>query len=335
MNSMSDLKTEPLLSVVIITYNRGKILLSSLEALALQTYRKELFEVIVVVDGSTDNTMEILAKFSPDFRLKFLYQKNSGASSARNKGAKEAIGKIALFLDDDIIADKELLSEHAQHKRKEPMILLGKIGVHPSSPENFLKAGLEKWSDEQFSKLEKEGYKFSFKDIYFANASIDRKLFLRLGGFDETFNSYGEEDRELALRLLKSGVSPVYNPKALGYQYYDKDFKKYCEDFFSVGKADLKFYLKHGEMKQQLRFSKYYQNSKKIMFFKKLFISLPDFLSINFYFLKSLMQIALKMGLKGTLFGKIQVLTREFYYLKGLRKACGSKESFINLINGV
>jgi len=335
MNSTLTFKAEPFLSVVISTYNRGRILSSSLEALVTQTYSSKLFEVIVIVDGSTDDTMDRLKKFFPPFEFKFFYQENRGASASRNRGAKEARGEIILFLDDDIIADKELLSEHAKYKREEPMILLGKIGVHPSSPENFLKVGVEKWSEEQFSKLEQEGYKFSFKDIYFANASINKNLFLRTGGFDEAFNSYGEEDREFALRLLKSGVLPLYSPKAIGYQYYDKDFKRYCNDFFSIGKADLKFYLKHKELKQDLRFFKYSQGSKKLKLFKKAFTNFPNLLKLSFYFLKNLMQMSLRMRLKGNVLENLQILLREFYYLDGLREACGSKERFLNLIDGV
>ena len=335
MSSTHFSKSGIFLSVVICSYNRSKILLSVLESLASQTYPKELYEVIVIVDGSTDNTMERLREFSPGFKFKYLYQENRGASSARNRGAREAKGEILLFLDDDIIAEKELLSEHAQHKRKEPMILLGKIGVHHASPENFLKAGVEKWSEEEFSKFEKVEYKFSFKNIYFANASINKKLFLRLGGFDETFNSYGEEDREFALRLLKSGISPEYNSRAIGYQYYNKDFKRYCDDFLSIGAADLKLYLKHSELGPNMRFVKYFHGTKKQIFFGKIFILFPKLLSLIFYFLKLFLQTAWKLKLKGRLFQKLQILIREFYYLKGLLKASGNKKNFINLIGSI
>jgi len=87
----------PLISVVIPTYNRAHCLKDAIDSVLAQTYQN--FEIIVVDDGSTDDTMGKLARYKTDIR--YLYQKNGGASAARNLGINEANGKWIAFLDSD------------------------------------------------------------------------------------------------------------------------------------------------------------------------------------------------------------------------------------------
>src|SRR6185503_15784205 len=116
------------LSIVIPTYNRAKHLRLCLEALNRQTQVASDFEVVVVIDGSTDKTIEMLKRFETPYSLRIIWQKNSGQASALNQGIREALGRYILFLDDDIVADPRLVAEHLRaHHRHPNAVVIGQI----------------------------------------------------------------------------------------------------------------------------------------------------------------------------------------------------------------
>jgi glycosyltransferase involved in cell wall biosynthesis len=98
---------EPLISVIIPTYNYGQFIRSALESLYRQTYHRDRIEVIVVDDGSTDDTEEILNTYED--RLIYLRQENRGIASARNRGISTAKGELITFLDSDDLWHEERL----------------------------------------------------------------------------------------------------------------------------------------------------------------------------------------------------------------------------------
>lgn len=95
------------ISVIIPTYNCAKTILKSIDSVYSQTYRN--YEIIIVDDGSTDNTLEIIRKRNYDDRLKIIVQKNTGVSSARNNGLKNCAGKYVMFLDSDDYMKPEMM----------------------------------------------------------------------------------------------------------------------------------------------------------------------------------------------------------------------------------
>lgn len=103
----------PLVSVVIPTCNRREVLARCLEALAVQTYPR--FEIIVVDDGSTDDTLAMLADFVGRYNhvalRSFCNERHAGANVSRNRGIREARGDIVAFLDSDCIAEPDWLEK--------------------------------------------------------------------------------------------------------------------------------------------------------------------------------------------------------------------------------
>ena len=87
----------PLVSVIIPTYNRASVLQRAIRSVFVQTFRD--FELIVVDDGSSDSTTDLLESF--DGKLKAVVQKNHGVSAARNLGIKRSTGALLAFLDSD------------------------------------------------------------------------------------------------------------------------------------------------------------------------------------------------------------------------------------------
>lgn len=99
--------TMPHISIIIPTYNHGKELLECLESILNQTYQN--FEIIVVDDGSTDNTQKLLEACNP--RIKIIQQEHQGANVARNRGFRESTGQYLLFCDADVILEPEMLEK--------------------------------------------------------------------------------------------------------------------------------------------------------------------------------------------------------------------------------
>ena len=97
-------------SVIIPTYNRKNLLKRALHSVISQTFVPQ--EIIVVDDGSSDRTKDWVSERFPDVR--YIYQDNSGVSSARNAGIKEAIGSWIAFLDSD---DEWMSNKLEQQKR--------------------------------------------------------------------------------------------------------------------------------------------------------------------------------------------------------------------------
>src|SRR3990172_13226391 len=97
----------PKISVIIPTYNRAAYLAEALNSVISQTYKD--FELIVVDDGSTDNTEEAVRRFTVD--IKYIYQKNQGVSAARNRGISESGGEFLSFLDSDDLWEKRKLEK--------------------------------------------------------------------------------------------------------------------------------------------------------------------------------------------------------------------------------
>src|SRR3954451_4660006 len=111
------METTPAVSVVIPTYNRVARWPAVLEGLSSQTFERGAFEVIVVSDGSTDGTNDLLRNLTPPHDLVFEVQDNAGPAAARNRGIELARGPLILFLDDDIVATPTLIERHVCRHR--------------------------------------------------------------------------------------------------------------------------------------------------------------------------------------------------------------------------
>src|SRR5437868_2151795 len=101
-----------LISVVIPTYNRKEILSSLLARMFNHDFPTTAYEVIVVVDGSTDGSAQFLHSLKAPCAFRVIEQPNEGRSAARNVGARAAMGRFILFLDDDMWCDRKLLTYH-------------------------------------------------------------------------------------------------------------------------------------------------------------------------------------------------------------------------------
>jgi GT2 family glycosyltransferase len=240
-------------SIVIPTYQRSGILGLTLKGLALQEEAPE-FEVIVVDDGSRDETPSRVTRLQSDFPvpLHYLFQPNRKQGAARNLGARSAVGDRLLFLGDDIVPSPRFLKEHEACRmlhRDDPRIVV--IG-YTTWPESFRRTRFLDYIGEQgwqfgFSLID-DADNVPFNFFYTSNLSVSRRFFLESGGFDEDFQEYGWEDMELSLRLQDRGMRLVYAPKAKAFHHHPTDLKSFIRRQKQVGRSAWNFFLKHPEM---------------------------------------------------------------------------------------
>ena len=234
-------------SVVIPTYNRLNMLLRVLDALGRQVDAPE-FETIVINDGSTDDTEEVISARKD---VVFRTQKNSGPGRARNHGVTVARGKFVVFIGDDTVPEKEFLSEHARiHRQSNDDPLLACLGYTGWPRRSRVTAFMDYINDYglQFGyKLIKDGEIVPFNFFYTSNISIQRQL-LADHAFDTTFPAAAWEDIELAYRLDRLGLKIRYNARAVTRHYHPMTVDSFARRQYTVGRSGAIFYRKHPEL---------------------------------------------------------------------------------------
>ena len=217
------------LSVVTATFNRRNVLERTLPTLLAQDLPPENYELIFVIDGSTDGTAEMLCGQKTTCALRLLEQPHRGPGAARNKGIYAARGDLVLFLDDDILCPPNLLSQHcAAHPSLDPIVVHGPIYVAPDSPQTLIRYSTEVWYEACYRRLDPAaGLKFPLNASSLINSSMPRELILKCGGFDEEAPSM--EDLELGLRLAKMGTQFRYLPTAVAYELFMKSSGDYVQ----------------------------------------------------------------------------------------------------------
>lgn len=206
------------ISVIIPTYNGGHKLPAILKALIHQTISP--LEVIVAVDGSTDNSLSVLNEWAQKLPcMRIISQDNQGRAAIRNAGAREARGDLLVFFDDDMRPEPICLAVHALHHDNCPdSILTGAqidiSGIGRSDLQNY-KAYLSlKWT-EPLKILEGEMLLKENLFLTAANFSIERNLFFGLNGFDAQLTD--AEDFDLAARAYEAGVPLYFSYKAFAW----------------------------------------------------------------------------------------------------------------------
>ena len=204
-----ELVSQPNVSVIVCTYNRANSLARTLEALARQTYPKDKFEVIVVDDGSVDETRQICEKMQ-NSRPSFTYHRletNRGLSAARNTGIKKATADKLLFTDDDCIPAHTWVEKLTAALSNGRHIVSGAVDTHSKS---YAKLCHNISAFHGVLPSQKEGPR---KLIAGANMGFSRLVLEELGGFRTAWQI--GDDTEIMLRAWKSGYEAFFTPDAV------------------------------------------------------------------------------------------------------------------------
>jgi glycosyltransferase involved in cell wall biosynthesis len=227
------------LSVVMPSYNRAETIRETLRHLAEQELDPATYEVIVVVDGSTDDTRAVLddwISWAP-FRLRYLCQDNRGPGYAQNRGLEVAQGPIVLVMADDIFMTPEALKAHLAMHRAHPeqeAAVLGRVEQSLALDQSVF---LRKWDQMRFSRF--AGSKeLPYYRFWACNVSVKREFILRHGPFRDQRGRGGynaHEDPELGYRLSRGGLRLLYCSDALGFHHHVMTFAQACRKSYNLG----------------------------------------------------------------------------------------------------
>ncbi len=195
-------------TIQLCTYNRSVLLERVLDACFEQTVPDGTYEVVLVNDGSTDATAEVVARARARATCPFevIDQPNAGLACARNAGVARACGERVIFIDDDVLVLPNFVEEHLRSHARHPSFIVrgGAIDV-----ESFDDLPVPTWSIKNYSA----------NYFWTTNVSVPAAALRAVGGFNEDFSEYGWEDIDVGLRLRFAGVRATFNPRALVYHY--------------------------------------------------------------------------------------------------------------------
>lgn len=182
----------PKVSVIIPTYNRADFLTEAVDSVLNQTWRD--FEIIVVDDGSTDGTRDVVGRYGD--RIKYFHKQNKGPSSARNFGTSKAHGNFLAFLDSDDIWEPNKLDIQMNFLQSHPEIKLISCGSYIMGNSRKRKFHIRgDLSGDLFLTL----YQRSF--INTSSVVLTQDCFFQVGPFDETIQT--AEDYDLWLKVAR------------------------------------------------------------------------------------------------------------------------------------
>ena len=195
-------------TIQLCTYNRAALLERVLDACFEQTVPSESYEVVLVNDGSPDNTLKVIerARSRATCRFEVINQQNSGLAKGRNAGIARAQGERIIFIDDDVLPLPNFVEEHLRSHDAHPKAIVrgGAINV-----ESFDDLPPPVWSIKDYSA----------NYFWTTNVSVPLATIRAIGGFNESFSEYGWEDIDVGLRLRFGGVKAVFNKHALVYHW--------------------------------------------------------------------------------------------------------------------
>jgi len=195
-------------TIQLCTYNRAHLLGRVLEACFEQTASDGAYEVVLVNDGSTDETPGVIerARALATCAFTVINQENSGLARGRNAGIAASSGERIIFIDDDVLPTPALVAEHlathAQHRRD---VIRGAV-----------------INTESFDDLPPPIYSirhYSGNFFWTSNVSVPLATIREIGGFNENFSEYGWEDIDVGLRLRALGLKSILNKKAIAFHY--------------------------------------------------------------------------------------------------------------------
>jgi len=226
----------PRVSVIVTVYNSSRYCADAIESVLSQTYRD--FEIIIVDDGSVDDSRKVIEKYGP--RVRYFYQKNHGVSVARNRGIREARGALIAYLDGDDIWFPDKLEMQLAYMEKTGFGLIYSdmmLGDESGKP-------YKRWLSTK--KRFGEGWKYIdlLAECFMVPSSVlvKKSILEEVGGFDETLSSV--DDLDLWLRVSKRyQIGFVPKPLVIWRQHrqsVSRDIKKNYSNLQKLYRKHLK-----------------------------------------------------------------------------------------------
>lgn len=229
-------------SVIVPAYNAGRSIAACVGALRAQAWVPGSYEVIVVDDGSRDDT----AAAAETAGARVIYQPNQGPAAARNNGARAAAGAIVLFTDADCIPRPDWVARMVE-PFADPAVE-GVKGVYVSRQTEVVARFVQLEYEDKYRRMAREP-EIDFIDTY--AAGYRRATFLAFDGFDTRFPGASVEDQELSFRLAESGLRLVFAPRAVVCHTHAADVRTYLRKKVRIGFWKVLVHRRHpGKLKR-------------------------------------------------------------------------------------
>jgi O-antigen biosynthesis protein len=262
------------MSIVIATCNRVRLLEECLASIEKIRYPRDLVEVIVVNDGSTDNTANFLRQFcdKSELRLICLSQANQGPAAARNSGVRRASGSLIAFTDDDCTVDVNWL--YALNHSIADASVGGVGGIISTRSKGIVS---DYMSSHNIVASDIQGTRVP-PFIVTANACYRKEVLTAVGGFDDHITHPGGEDPDLSWRVSASGYALKLAPTAIVNHHHKTNLLAFCRSFYHYGKGFRYLEAKHGltaERKTFIREVKHSLNPRYLAYRARTYASGP------------------------------------------------------------
>jgi len=246
-NETSETQIYPPISIIIPVKNRPDIR-DCLDSLELLDYPKDKIEVIVVDDGSTDSTAQVIQTS----KIKAIHLTHTiGASASRNLGVKEAKGELIGFIDSDCVAHPNWLKELVPYFEKEKVAIVGGYVCN-----FYYRSALDRYEDTK-SSLNMGRYPFRAEDaksstayVPSCNLIIRKKAVLEAGGFQEDLKV--GEDVDLCWRVRKLGYHLLYLPQGEVKHKHRNDVMSMLRRRFDYGTSEAILYSRHRDKRKMV-----------------------------------------------------------------------------------
>jgi len=245
----------PLVSIVVLSLNGSDVIRDCLSTLLVSDYPN--YEVLVVNNGSTDATAEIVANEYPQVRLISL-PFNYGFAGGINEGLKAARGEILVPLNDDTLITPTMVREIVRPIIEEEKVAMVGCKILYPDKKTIQHAGAviraNGLTDHFGYGEEDEGQHDKQLDVEYVTGcamAIPRDIFKEIGLFDDRFHPTYYEEVDFAVKVRKAGYRVVYAPRAVLYHLESKTEIRYSKRFlYRFNKSRLRFVLKNFSLKQ-------------------------------------------------------------------------------------
>jgi peptidoglycan/xylan/chitin deacetylase (PgdA/CDA1 family) len=315
--------TDPIkLSVIIPTYDRINRLRSCLESLGRQTHPGGDWEVVVVIDGSTDGTREMLAGLATPYRLRVCEQDHLGRGAALNRGMTVASGCYCLFLGDNVVAHPDSVGEHLRAQQaSQGVVCFGPIKLTLSPLADwYTREFVEHWN-QHYARL--NAGPLSWLDCNAGNLSAPREAIIEAGGFAADLSVSFE--LELAHNLEHHELRVVYLSHAMVEQVEDRDFDRLTAEAERRGQIHAELCRRHPEMLPQV-LGNFIETTVRTLFMRRCLLTL----NVSPRRLRAMGQLAKQNKQRADWYKFIQ----DYSYWRGVRRATLDKETWRRLTHG-